>query len=132
MGKDLMEIAINLQKRYNKINEIYDLTKQMRESLYRNDIYSLKIIVRMRTKAMLEVDKIDNYRQELINSFSEGERTAISISMSVNAKPEEMTSAALKKINEIYMQSRRLLEKTIALDTAVNTMARKGNINYAY
>lgn len=132
MSKDVMEVAVNLQKRFNKINEIYDLTKQMQESLYRNDVYSLKLIVRMRTKAMLEVDKIDNSRNELVDSFPESERTAILNSMSEKANPEELTSVALKKINDIYMQSRRALEKTIALDKVVNIKANKGNARSTY
>ena len=132
MSRDLMEVAVNLQKRYNKINEIYELTKQMQESLYRNDIYSLKIIVRMRSEAMLEVDKIDTGREELINDFLESERAAILNSMSVKAKPEELTTPALKKINDIYMNTRKTLEKTIALDKIVNIKANKGNSNRAY
>lgn len=132
MSRDLMEVAVNLQKKYNKINEIYELTKQMQESLYRNDIYSLKIIVKMRSEAMLEVDKIDTGRQELIDSFLENERAAILNSMSVKAKPEELTTPALKKINEIYMNTRKTLEKTIALDKIVNIKANKGNSNRAY
>lgn len=132
MGKDFLEIAVNLQKRYNKINEIFDLTKQMQESLYRTDIYSLKITIRMRTKAMLEVDKIDNDRQALIDSLPESERASILSSMSVDAKQEDLTTAALKKINDIYLKSRRLLEKTIELDKIVTSKAKKGNINYNY
>ncbi|MPN32454.1 hypothetical protein SDC9_179932 [bioreactor metagenome] len=132
MSRDLMEVAVNLQKKYNKINELYELTKQMQESLYRNDIYSLKIIVKMRSEAMLEVDKIDTSRQELIDSFLENERAAILNSMSVKAKPEELTTPALKKINDIYMNTRKTLEKTIALDKIVNIKANKGNSNHAY
>lgn len=132
MGKDLMEIAVYLQKRYNKINEIYNLTKQMEESLHRNDIYSLKITLRMRSKAMIEVERIDGTRQELINSYPESEREAILYSMSEKAKPEELTTPTLKKINEVYMQSRSILEKTIALDKIVCDKAKKGNINYTY
>ena len=132
MSKNAMEIAVNLQKKYNKMNEIYDLTKQMQESLYRDDLYSLKLIVRMRTKAMIEIDHIENERLELIEELLEDEKGSILQSMSEEAVHEQLNTPELKKINEIYMQFRRILEKTIELDKVVNLKANKGNSSYAY
>lgn len=132
MSKNAMEIAVNLQKKYNKMNEIYDLTKQMQESLYRDDLYSLKLIVRMRTKAMIEIDHIENERLELIEELPEDEKGSILQSMSEEAVHEKLNTPELKKINEIYMQFRRILEKTIELDKVVNLKANKGNSSYAY
>lgn len=132
MSKSAMEIAVNLQKKYNKMNEIYDLTKQMQESLYRDDIYSLKLIVKMRTKAIIEIDDIENECQELISRFSEEEKAGILKSMSEEAIDEQLQTPELKKINEIYLQFRRSLKKTIELDKVVNLKANKGNSIYAY
>lgn len=132
MSKSAMEIAVNLQKKYNKMNEIYDLTKQMQESLYRDDIYSLKLIVKMRTKAIIEIDDIENECQELISRLSEEEKAGILKSMSEEAIDEQLQTPELKKINEIYLQFRRSLKKTIELDKVVNLKANKGNSIYAY
>lgn len=126
MDSDLVAIALNLQKKYTKFNEIYDLTKQIEDSLYRNDLYSLKLVIRMRTKAMLEAEEIDYKRQELLDAMPEDKKQII---MGLMNKDADSNDVDKKRICNIYRQIKLTINKTITLDKAVNEkMNRKGTI----
>ncbi|MCI1999885.1 MAG: hypothetical protein LKJ75_03230 [Clostridia bacterium] len=131
MDSDLMGIALNLQKKYTKFNEIYNLTKQIEESLYRDDMYSLRLIVNMRTTAILELEKIEYNRKDLINALPDDKKNIVNELMSENAKDSDTCSDIGKKINNIYRQTRKVMEKTVLLDKAVNKkLNTKSKIKY--
>ncbi|MCI1959320.1 MAG: hypothetical protein LKJ25_06820 [Clostridia bacterium] len=131
MDSDLMGIALNLQKKYTKFNEIYNLTKQIEEFLYRDDMYSLKLIVNMRTTAILELEKIEYNRKDLINALPDDKKNIVNELMSENAKDSDTYSDIGQKINNIYRQTRKVMEKTVLLDKAVNKkLNTKSKIKY--
>lgn len=129
MDSDLLGIALNLQKKYTKFNEIYDLTRQIEEALNRNDMYSIKLIVDMRTAAMAEAENIEYERQDLINELPDDKKQVV---MDLMSQTENDTCVGIgKKIYSISNQTKALIDKTIALDNAVSKkMNRKNTIRF--
>lgn len=64
-----MEIAINVRKKYNKISELLDLTKQMADSLQRNDMISFEVLLNMRTDVILDIEDISNKTQSILQTL---------------------------------------------------------------
>ena len=130
METEILDVAINLQKKYTKVNEIYNITKQIEESLYRNDYISLKIIIDMRTDVMLEVDDIDYEREILINNFTDDKKEFLRSLMQKGLNQDNIKDSSYFKINELYMKINRELEKIISLDKILNLKIASENTYY--
>lgn len=120
MSTTFMGIALNLQKKYNKISELQDVTKQMAEALQRNDLYALQLLMKMRTEVMLEIDDIDYAREELLNSLPDNEEMQVRSALSRQIVEEEFHNADLQRVNDIYKKIARSLESTIQYDKVIN------------
>lgn len=120
MSTTFMGIALNLQKKYNKISELQDVTKQMAEALQRNDLYALQLLMKMRTEVMLEIDDIDYAREELLNSLPDNEEMQVRSALSRQIVEEQFHNADLQRVNDIYKKIARSLESTIQYDKVIN------------
>lgn len=120
LGTALMDIAVNLQKKYNKINELQDTTKQMGDSLQRNDLYAFQLLMKIRTGVMLEVDSIDYQRDDLLQCLPETEKKLVLDALSTKVQESQLELPEIRRIHEIYMKIERSLESTIRYDKAIS------------
>ena len=130
METEILNIVINLQKKYTKLNEIYNITKQMEESLYRDDYVALKMVMDMRTDVMLEVDEIDYEREALIDNLSETKKECVKSAMKKGFNQESSDYEPYVKINEIYMKINRTLENIINIDKLISLKISNENTYY--
>lgn len=123
-------IILNLQKKYNKVNEMQSVTKQMAECLQRNDLYSFRLLMKMRTGVMLELDKIDFAREDMLIGLSENEEMLARNALSNESEEKKLVSADLQRMNDIYNKIKRSLQATVQFDKAINLKIGRENSFY--
>ena len=120
MSTTFIDITLNLQKKYNKINELQDVTKQMAETLQRNDLYAFQLLMKMRTKVMLEIDSIDFAREDLLNCLAEKEEELARTALNIQRDEKQLESPDLQQISDISKNISRSLQNTIQNDKGIN------------
>ncbi len=125
-------ILVNLKDKYNKINEIYEITKEMKEVFGRNDMYGLDMLADMRTDIIIAVDEIDQGRIEIIGSMEETERNKVLDAMKEDIASYSTNEEDLKKINELHVRIKKVLENIISLDKEINKRLNAGSSDNIY
>lgn len=120
MSTTFMGITLNLKKKYNKMNELQDVTKQMAEALQRNDLYAFQLLMEMRTGVMLEIDDIDYAREDLLKCLPANQESLVREALSTKTTEQQLANADLQRMNDIYKKTARNLEVTIQYDKAIN------------
>ncbi|AMJ42370.1 hypothetical protein [Anaerotignum propionicum] len=120
MNTAWMEIILNLQKKYNKVNELQDVTKQMSECLQRNDLYAFELFVEMRTEIMLELDNLQYLQEDLLQNLSEEEQALAKRALTLDVEATLLENPDIRRMNEIYCKIKRSVESTIQYDKAIS------------
>ncbi len=120
MNTPSMEILLNLQKKYNKVNELQDVTKQMAESLQRNDIYSFRLLMKMRKQVMLELDSLELTQENLLKGLPKNEERLARKALTLEVEEAQLETVDLRRIHEIYGKIKRSLLNTIQFDKAIS------------
>lgn len=120
MNTAWMEIILNLQKKYNKANELQDVTKQMADCLQRNDLYAFELYLEMRTEIMLELDNLQYIQEELIRKLSEKEEALVKSVLTLDVEASLLENQDFRRMNEIYCKIKRSVESTIQFDKAIS------------
>lgn len=114
----LKSIAVCFQKRYNGLNEMENITRQLQDALAYDDVVTIRMLVRMRQQEIDNIDMSDREREEFTAGLSERQKDALQ-------KGDESAFAAenaplVRKIKEIREKNHRLLERLIEEDKKVN------------
>ena len=114
----LQQIAILLQKKYNGLNEIENITKQLQDVLGYDDAVSIRMLIVMRQQEMDSIDQIDKEYQICLEGLTEVQKNALQTG---STRPFAGENAAMvQKIVEIRQKHKRLLERLIEQDKLVN------------
>lgn len=121
-----LELTVLERKKYNYLVEIQDLTKQLAESLDRNDQVSVRMLVAMRQDPIRHLTEVDD-----------GEKTRVSI---LAVESQERVKAlgrgepAQDDNERVYLEqagkTRRLLERVVELDRRINVRMAGGQSFY--
>ena len=114
----LQQIAISLQKRYNGLNEIENITKQLQDALQFNDVVSIRMLITMRQQEMDSIDEINAAYQELLEHLTDRQKKALKTGSTRLFSGEN--AAIIQKIAEIHEKNKRLLERLVEQDKRVN------------
>lgn len=113
-------IIINMQKKYNLLSEIMNLTKDMAESISRNDDVSLQMLIAMRQEAMVKADECDQIVIKSMGMFDPDERKNIKLYVNASKSSEHNQNSEEAKIYEIAGKNKRILKKIIEIDQIIN------------
>lgn len=114
----LQQIAILLQRKYNGLNEIENITRQLQDALGYDDVVSIRMLIVMRQQEMDSIDEIDKEYQACLEELTEVQKNALQTG---NTDPFAGESAAIvQKIAEIRQKNKRILERLIEQDKRVN------------
>lgn len=119
IGEFLSEILKRVQRNYVHMVEIERLTKDMADSLSRNDKESVELLLKMRGEEMdqarstkqeilMILEAVDTEEKEKFRSWLNGE------------KKYEPDSFEARKIAELSGQTQQALNRTISLDKVLN------------
>ncbi len=114
--KEILEIHILERKKFNLLNEVLDLSKQIGQSMDRHDQVSLRMLLGMRQEPIEKLEALKVELATVITSYPPQEaqhlRDVLGGRVSDN-KPEE----ALK--NQA-LATKKLLEEVLTLDERIN------------
>lgn len=109
-----LEILKLLVKRQNHLNETYRLTKELSQTLDRNDRVSAQMMLEMRGQEMEGIEesgrKLHLFKEQLSRETQE------EIEMLLQCREIENPDKNTEKIIEIVKNCKKLLEGTIAID----------------
>jgi hypothetical protein len=112
------------------VNEFQDVTKQMAESLQRNDLYSFRLLMKMRTQVILELESIDYAQEDLMKALSENDEKQVRSALSKEAEERQFETPELQRMNDINKKIKRSLQNTIQFDKAISYKVGRNNSFY--
>jgi FlgN protein. len=112
----MLNIAINLRKKYNGISELLDLTQQMEDCISRNDMVSFNMLLTMRTDVLLEIEKIDENREQLLSKLEPQKAQRAKYYMQKDAIIPDDIPAEDLKIYSTFMDCKSVAAKLISID----------------
>lgn len=115
----LMEILKKMQKKYQCISEIERITRDLLDSISRNDRTSIQILLGMRKEEMDQADLCDHDIECLISALSTLESDKIRSWMK-GLTEWEIEGAIAQKIVERGSSILTILERTVLMDRQIN------------
>lgn len=116
----LSEILRRVQRNYVHMVEIERLTKEMADSMSRNDKESIELLLKMRGDEMEHAGETRREIQMLIQALEGEEKEKFRSWLNADQKHEPDTFEA-KKIMELSRQTNQVLSRTISLDKVLNS-----------
>ena len=118
----LSEVLIRVQRNYVHMVEIERLTKDMADSLSRNDKESVELLLKMRGEEMDQVSTAKHEIQTILEAMDgEDQKKLRSWLNGENGKKYEPDSFESRKIAELSSQTQQVLSRTINLDKVLNS-----------
>ena len=119
MEVDVTKVMILLQRRYNYIREISMQTKELEDSLARNDDVSTSLILQMRADGMA---KADDCTDEIWRLAENDRKAQEKLRLLVISEPEEGMgeSPEEKKIYEIRRKTQTIIDELREMDERLN------------
>ncbi len=124
----LTEILRRVQRSYVHMVEIERLTRDMGDSLSRNDKESAELVLKMRGEEMEQAGSVKREIQTILAAV-DGEEKEKMRSWLNGEKKYEPDCFEAKKIAELSGQTRQILKRTIDLDRVLNNKVA-GNKSY--
>lgn len=120
MDKEMLDIAVNLRKKYNKISELLDTTQQMADCINRNDMVSFEILMNMRTDILLEIEEINYLREQLVDALEPKKAERVRYLMQKGVKiPDDIADEELR-IYSSFMDCKSANEKLVVIDKVMS------------
>lgn len=120
MDNEILAIAINLRKKYNKICELLDTTQQMADCVNRNDMVSFEILINMRTDILLEIEELNDIREQHVVSLEPKKAERVKYLMQKDVKITDDIPDEDLKIHSTFMDCKSASEKLVAIDKVMS------------
>lgn len=120
LNNEMLDIAVNLRKKYNKISELLDITQQMSECIGRNDMVSFEILINMRTDILLEIEGINDTREQIIEALEPQKAERIEYLMQEDIEITNDISNEELKVHSTFKDCKSVTAKLIAIDKVIN------------
>lgn len=119
MEKSVMDALVLMKRTGNLLNEMEDLTKQIAESLDRNDRVSMEMLIAMREEPLGKLHEADRILREQLEEMPNREEAAQLAAMLNGGAPAQEADLQ-KMLCEQVNQNKRRLEQVIAMDQRIN------------
>lgn len=116
MSQELLELAVLERKKYNDLNEVLDLTRQLGEALDRNDQVSARMLVAMRQDPILRLEETDRTAKDRRTALPAGVRQRLE-ALLAGAQPQ---GSEEQTFLEQAGKARSLLERVVELDRRIS------------
>ena len=121
-----MDLTVLERKKYNSLSEVLDLTRQLGESLDRNDQVAVRMLIAMRQDPLLHLEEAERTAKDRRRSLTEEEQRRIR-SLLKGAEPQ---SGEERTFLDQAGKTRRLLERVVELDRRVSLRMAGGQSFY--
>jgi len=113
---DWLELTVLERKKYNYLTELQDLTRQIGETLDRNDQVSTRMLVAMRQDPLRHLEEVDGGEKARLSILTEEDRERVK----ALSRGEETGDENERVFREQAGKTRRLLEQVVELDRRVS------------
>lgn len=114
-----MDALVLMKRTGNLLNEMEDLTKQIAESIDRNDRVSTEMLVAMREEPLGKLHEADRILREQLADMPDREGAAQLAAMLNGAAPSQEGDLP-KMLCEQVNQNKRRLEQVVAMNQRIN------------
>ena len=121
-----MDLTVLERKKYNSLSEVLDLTRQLGESLDRNDQVAVRMLIAMRQDPLLHLEEAERTAKDRRRSLTEEEQRRIR-SLLKGAEPQ---SSEERTFLDQAGKTRRLLERVVELDRRLSLRMAGGQSFY--
>lgn len=109
---DWLELTVLERKKYNYLTEVQDVTRQLAESLDRNDQVSTRMLVAMRQDPIRQLAEVDSGEKLRLSALAEEDRERVEALRRGEAPREDGEQIFAEQAGK----TRRLLEQVVELD----------------
>ena len=113
---DWLELTVLEKKKYNYLVELQDLTRQMAESLDRNDQVSTRMLVAMRQDPLRQLAEVDKGEKTRLSLLPEEDRDRVRVLQGGEPPRDDSERIFLEQEGK----TRRLLEQVVELDRRIS------------
>lgn len=128
--KAVMDALVQMKRTGNLLNELWDLTQQLGESIDRNDQVSTQMLIAMREEPLGKLQAADQALREQLEALREGEDRLALAAMLNGGAPADPAQRAQVMLCEQVASNNRRLKQVMELDRALNQ--RLGREKSAY
>ncbi|MBD5133606.1 MAG: hypothetical protein HDT38_03900 [Clostridiales bacterium] len=128
--KTVMDALVQMKRTGNLLNELWDLTQQLGQSLDRRDQVSTEMLIAMREEPLAKLQAADQAIREQLEALADREEAARLAAMLNSSKPADPAQRSQVMLCEQVASNRRRLSQVIELDRALNQ--RMGREKSAY
>lgn len=128
--KAVMDALVQMKRTGNLLNELWDLTQQLGESIDRNDQVSTQMLIAMREEPLGKLQETDRAIREQLGALPEREDAAALAAMLNGGPPADPGQGAMGMLCEQVASNNRRLKQIMELDRRLNQ--RLGRERSAY
>lgn len=123
---DWLELTVLERKKYNYLTEVQDVSRQLAESLDRNDQVSARMLVTMREDPIRQLAEVDSAEKLRLGAFPQEDRDRAE----ALRRGEPSREDGERIFSEQAGKTRRLLEQVVELDRRISTRMAGENSFY--
>lgn len=128
--KTVMDALVQMKRTGNLLNEVWDLTRQLGESIDRNDQVSTQMLIAMREEPIGKLQDADRALREQLESLSEQDVRRQMADMLNGGPAVDPTQKPQQMLCEQVASNKRRLKQIMELDKMLNQ--RLGREKSAY
>lgn len=125
-----MDALVQMKRTGNLLNELWDLTQQLGQSIDRNDQVSTQMLINMREDPLGKLQAADQALRDQLDSLRDPEERAALAGMLNGGPPVDPAQKPQTMLHEQVASNRRRLKQITELDRMLNQ--RLGREKSAY
>ena len=129
-GKTVMDALVQMKRTGNLLNELEDLTKQMGQSIDRNDQVSLQMLIAMREEPLGKLQAADQAIRDQLELLADKMEAAQLASMLNGGPPADPDERTQQQLCEQVASNNRRLKQIMELDRQLNQRLARENSAY--
>ncbi len=128
--KAVMDVLVQMKRTGNLLNELWDLTQQLGQSMDRRDEVSTQMLVAMREEPLAKLQAADQAVRDQLEAMPDREEAAQLAEMLNSGQPADPAQRSQTMLCDQVASNRRRLSQVVQLDRVLNQ--RMGREKSAY
>lgn len=128
--KTVMDALVQMKRTGNLLNELWDLTQQLGESIDRNDQVSTQMIIAMREEPLGKLQAADQAIREQLEALPEQEEARQLAAMLNGGPPADPAQRVQRMLCDQVGSNKRRLVQIMERDKMLNQRLGRGKSSY--
>ncbi len=128
--KNVMDALVQMKRTGNLLNELWDLTQQLGESIDRNDQVSIQMLIAMREEPLGKIQAADQALRDQLEALPDREDARQLAAMLNGGPPADPAQRPQQMLCDQVGANKRRLKQITELDRILNQRLARGNSAY--